>query len=70
MFLGIEDLNFHEPVYPGDTLTASSEVLDCRESKSDERHGIVTWHTRGFSQRKALVVEFKRTNLVRKEQYR
>ena len=70
MFLGIEELNFHQPVYPGDTLTASSQVLDCRESKSDERHGIVTWHTRGLSQRKALVVEFKRTNLVRKEQYR
>ena len=70
MFLGIDELNFYEPVYPGDTLTASSEVLDCRPSKSDERHGIVTWHTRGFNQRKALAVEFKRTNLVRKEQYR
>lgn len=70
MFLGIEDLTFYEPIYPGDTLTASSEVLDCRESKSDERHGIVTWHTRGFNQRKALVVDFKRTNLVRKERFR
>lgn len=70
LFLGIEDLTFYEPVYPRDTLTASSEVLDCRLSKSDERHGIVTWHTRGFNQRKTLVVDFKRTNLVRKEKYR
>jgi itaconyl-CoA hydratase len=70
MFLGIEDLTFYEPVYPGDTLTASSEVLDCRSSKSDERHGIVTWHTRGFNQRKAQVVDFRRTNLVRKERFR
>jgi acyl dehydratase len=70
MFLGIEDLTFYEPVYPGDTLTASSEVLDCRESKSDERNGIVSWHTSGFNQRKALVVDFKRTNLVRKERFR
>jgi acyl dehydratase len=70
MFLGIDELNFYEPVYPGDTLTATSEVLECRASKSDERHGIATWHTRGFNQRKAMVVEFKRTNLVRKEKYR
>lgn len=70
LFLGIEDLTFHGPVHPGDTLTATSEVLDCRDSKSDERHGIVTWHTRGFNQHKTLVVEFKRTNLVRKEAYR
>lgn len=70
MFLGIDDLTFHAPVYPGDTLTATSEVLECRESRSDARHGIVTWHTRGFNQRKEPVIEFKRTNLVRKEQFR
>ena len=40
MFLGIEDLTFYEPVYPGDTLTASSEVLDCREfeERRAQRH--------------------------------
>jgi len=70
MFLGIDDLAFHAPVYPGDTLTATSEVLECRESRSDPRHGIVTWHTRGFNQRQEPVIEFKRTNLVRKEQFR
>ncbi|MET0277705.1 MAG: MaoC family dehydratase [Pseudorhodoplanes sp.] len=70
MFLGIEELTFREPVYPGDTLTATSEVLDCRDSKSDEKHGIATWHTRGFNQRGELVIDFKRTNLVRKEKYR
>ena len=70
MFLGIEDLNFHLSVYPGDTLTATSEVLECRDSKSDEKHGIATWHTRGFNQRGELVIDFKRTNLVRKEKYR
>ena len=70
LFLGIEDLNYHAPVYPGDTLTAFSEVLGCRDSKSDERHGIVSWHTRGFNQKRAMVVEFKRTNLVRKDKYR
>lgn len=70
MFLGIEDLNFHRPVHPGDTLTATSEVLDCRDSKSDQKHGIASWHTHGFNQRDELVIDFKRTNLVRKERYR
>ena len=27
--------------------------------------GIVTWHTRGYDQNDALVIDFKRTNLVR-----
>ena len=70
MFLGIEELVFHEPVYPGDTLTCTSEVLECRPSRSDVRHGLLTWQTRGFNQRKDAVVEFKRTNMVRKEAYR
>src|ERR1700674_760799 len=46
-FLGIDELTFHQPVYPGDTLTASSTVVAVRESQSRPEFGIVTWHTEG-----------------------
>ncbi len=65
-FLGVEELTFHVPVYPGDTLTARSTVTERRESSSNKGMGIVTWHTEGFNQRGARVIDFKRTNLVNK----
>lgn len=65
-FLGVEDLAFLQPVYPGDTLTARSTVVEMRESESRPESGIVTWHTRGFNQRGELVIDFRRTNLVAK----
>ena len=40
-------------------------MLDRRVSDSHKGFGIVTWHTKGFNQRDELVIDFKRTNLVR-----
>jgi acyl dehydratase len=65
-FLGIEALTFHRPVYPGDTLSAHSSVVDRRESDSRPRMGIVTWHTEGRNQKSEVVVDYRRTNLVNK----
>jgi acyl dehydratase len=62
-FLGVDDLTYHARVYPGDTLTARSTVVDRRESRSRAGQGIVTWHTEGHNQRGELVVDFKRSNL-------
>ncbi len=66
LFLGIDDLTFQEPVYPGDTVTARSTVVSKRESESRPGQGIVTWHTEGFNERGERVVEFKRSNLIPK----
>lgn len=63
-FLGIEDLFFHKPVYPGDTLVGSSTVHALRPSRKNPLQGICSWHTKGFNQRDELVIDFKRTNLV------
>ncbi|WP_419925427.1 MaoC family dehydratase [Candidatus Poriferisocius sp.] len=65
-FLGMEEVRFHRPVYPGDTLTACSRVLDARGSASRPSTGIVTWHTQARNQRGDLVLEYRRTNLVAK----
>jgi len=63
-FLGMSDCVFERSVYPGDTLTATSVVLSCRESSSRPGLGIVTWKTRGVNQRGETVVTFVRSNLV------
>ncbi len=62
----MESLTFHRPVHPGETVTATSKVVDLRESQSRPRDGIVTWHTMGHNTKGELVVEFHRTNLVAK----
>ena len=65
-FLGMEEVRFHQPVYPGDTLTASSRVVEARESQTRPHTGIVTWHTKAHNQDRDLVVDYQRTNLVAK----
>lgn len=64
-FLGVDALTYHRPVYEGDTMTAQSTVVDKRVSKNMKGFGIVTWHSEGFNQHKELVVDYRRTNLVR-----
>jgi acyl dehydratase len=63
-FLGVEEVEFHRPVYPGDTLTARSIVVSKRESESRPQFGIVTWRTEGFNQKGEPVVSYRRSNLV------
>src|SRR4029078_7522256 len=41
-FLGMEDVVFHRPVHPGDTITASSTVVDAGESQSRPTSAICT----------------------------
>lgn len=65
LFLGVEECEFLEHVYVGDTLRARSTVVGKRTSKSNRTAGIVTWLTEGFNQDDVKVVQFKRTNFVR-----
>ena len=62
-FLGVFDLTYHQPVYPGDTLTALSVTTDKRLSSKDHNKGIITWSSQGFNQRDERVVSFNRSNL-------
>ena len=63
-FLGVDDLTYTAPVYPGDTLTGVSEVVALRPSESRPGGGIVTWRTWGINQAGVEVLAFTRTNLV------
>ncbi len=65
-FLGVDECAFLEDVHVGDTLTARSTVVSARVSKGQPDFGIVTWHTEGFDQHGTKVLDYHRTNLVRK----
>jgi itaconyl-CoA hydratase len=67
--LGWRDIRLTHPVFAGDTLTAESEVLEKRESRSRPNAGIVSVRTRGFNQEGKLVCVFDRTMLVPKRGY-
>ncbi|MGA0597738.1 MaoC family dehydratase [Enterovirga sp. CN4-39] len=63
--LGYADGRFLQPVYPGDTLTAVSDVIGLKEN-SNRQTGIVHVRTTGFNQHGAPVLEYCRWVMVRK----
>lgn len=64
-FLGVYDLVYDHPVYPGITVVAKTETLEKRLSSSDKNNGIVTWRTEGFDTEGKRIVGFRRSNIVR-----
>ena len=64
-FLGVDDVAFHQPVYPGDTICAHSAVTSQRVTESRPGWGVVEWHTKALNQRGETVLEFRRRNLSR-----
>lgn len=44
-FLGVDELRLPAPVFPGDTVTATATVTDCREFESRDDAGLVVFDT-------------------------
>jgi len=63
--LGYAGCQFLAPVYPGDTLTATSEVIGLKENSS-RKTGVVYVRTRGFKQDGTAVLEYARWVMVNK----
>ncbi len=63
--LGYDKLIMPKPVFLGDTLRASSEVIELRPSKSRPGQGIVIWRHQMHNQRDELVCECLRSALLR-----
>lgn len=63
--LGYANCRFLQPVYPGETLSAVSEVIGLKEN-SNRKTGIVTVRSSGFAQDGSLVLEYVRWVMVRK----
>jgi 2-methylfumaryl-CoA hydratase len=63
--LGYANCRFLKPVYPGDTLSAVSEVIGLKENSS-RKTGIVYVRSRGFNQEGAEVIDYVRWVMIRK----
>src|SRR5260370_31517444 len=63
--LGYANCCFRKPVYPGDTLSAQSEVIGLKENSS-RKTGIVYVRTTGYNRDSAPVLEYVRWVMVRK----
>jgi 2-methylfumaryl-CoA hydratase len=63
--LGYAGCYFRAPVYPGDTLSALSEVIGLKENSS-HKTGIVYVRTTGFNQHSKPVLEYVRWVMVNK----
>src|ERR1700744_3668935 len=61
--LGYADCRFLKAVYPGDTLTASSEVIGLKEN-SNRQSGVVYVRSRGFNQSGEIVLDYVRWVMV------
>lgn len=60
------DVKLPHPVFVGDTMYASSEILGKRESSSRKDVGIVTARTTGVNQRGETIISYERTFMVYK----
>lgn len=63
--LGYADCRFLAPVYPGDTLTATSEVIGLKENSNRET-GVVYVRSIGRNQAGTVVLDYVRWVMVRK----
>lgn len=64
--LGYDKLVMPKPVFIGDTLHATSEVVRLKESKSRPNAGIVTFLHKAINQRGEIVCQCERLALIKK----
>ena len=65
--LGYDKLVMPKPVFIGDTLYATSEVIGLKESKSRPNAGIVTFLHRAINQRGEIVCQCERSALIKRK---
>ena len=64
--LGMEQTEFPNPVFIGDTLSVSTEIVDKRESRTKPDRGIVWFRHRARNQRGEIVCECLRKGMMLK----
>lgn len=63
--LGFSAVEFPAPVFTGDTVHVTSEVIEARRSVSRSDSGVVTFEHRGYNQRDRLICRARRSALMR-----
>lgn len=64
--LGYAEGKFLKPIYAGDTLRTTSEVIGLKQN-SNGKSGVVWVHSKGFNQQDEVVIDYKRWVMVRKQ---
>lgn len=64
--LGMTEVKFPNPLFEGDTVRATTEIIGKRESRSRKDAGIVDFHHRAFKQDGTLVAECRRQAFLKK----
>lgn len=64
--LGMTDVRFPHPLYQGDTIHVTSEIISMRESKSRPDAGIVEFEHKAFNQDDVLVAICRRNAFMRR----
>ncbi len=62
--LGFQEVTFPAPLFEGDTVSATTEVVSTRESRSRPEAGLVEFRHRAFKQDGTLVADARRTALM------
>jgi acyl dehydratase len=65
--LGMTDVRFPNPLFEGDTIRSTTEIVGKRESKSRPDAGILEFHHRAYKQDGTLVAECRRQAFMRKQ---
>jgi acyl dehydratase len=65
--LGMTDVKFPNPLFEGDTVSCTTEIVAKRESKSRPDAGIVDFHHCAYKQDGTLVAECRRQAFMRKK---
>ncbi|RQW43594.1 MaoC family dehydratase [Novosphingobium sp. LASN5T] len=62
---GVDELRWHKPVYPGDTLRCETQLLEKKRSRSRPEMGSFRSTMRVFNQNDDLVMSFTSIGLIR-----
>ncbi len=65
--LGMTDVSFPSPVFVGDTVRVSTEVVEARASSSRPAAGIVVFEHEARNQRDQVICRMRRTGLMHRQ---
>jgi len=65
--LGVDNLRWHTPLRPGDTVHVRTEVLDKRPSESRDDRGYVTRQVEGVTDDGTRVISYEGIEIVRRD---
>lgn len=66
--LGMKETEFPHPVFEGDTIHATTEIVSVRESKTKKDRGIVEFLHKGYNQDNVLICQCHRKVMMYKKE--